>query len=205
MKRVIRRGVFETNSSSMHSIVVVKDDLRKADEKYFENWIGCNGKWCLHDLGFERSPFEILSTARDKFRYAVASILGNASFNHVNENMNLEPDKYMKELIEELTQIASKIFNGCKTLEFSMSCYVTEKYGHVDHESCHLLEHFLAEEDISIEEFISNPKYIVVVDGDEYGVFNTMKKAGLINTEAIEKEFCENDYFYDYVHEEDEK
>lgn len=193
MKRVIRRGVFETNSSSMHSIVVVRDDLRIADEEYFDAWVMRDGRLCISELDFGRSPFEVLNTAKDKFRYVIASKLGNASYSHVN---NDTPDEYMKGLIDELTQIATRIFIGCTALSLP-------DYGYVDHDSCYLLENFLKREKITLEEFVCNPKYIVIIDGDEYCILNSMKKSGLIDTDAIEKEYCENDYAYDYVHERD--
>jgi hypothetical protein len=204
MKRVIRRGVFETNSSSMHSIVVTKNDVVK--KGYFDYYSSpCNKKISLtwsDDIEFERSPFEILATAIEKFYYAVASFLGGATYEHLLDDN--EPDEYLKEMMASFDSLASSIFEDCNGVDYpdKLDCY---SLGHVDHESCGLLKHFLEIENISLEEFIKNPKYIVVIDGDEYCVFNSMKKAGLIKEENIVKEVCCDNYFYNFTHKEDAK
>lgn len=54
-----------------------------------------------------------------------------------------------------------------------------------------LLGIFLKKENISLEEFLINKKYVVICDGDEYCVYDDMKKAGLINAEMIDHEFPE--------------
>ena len=75
MKRVIRRGVFETNSSSMHSIVVTNNDIKNVSTKdYFWVWKSpCNSKISFwgSDIEFGRSPFDVLGTAYDKLKYAL--------------------------------------------------------------------------------------------------------------------------------------
>lgn len=79
MKRVVRRGCFETNSSSQHSIVVLKEDGKYDPETDFsyglehENHIDV---WSEEDLTFGRYPFEILSTLEEKVCYAIASYCG---------------------------------------------------------------------------------------------------------------------------------
>ena len=202
MKRVIRRGVFETNSSSMHSIVVTKNDV--CDKDYLKYYPRSKRKISVWegDLEFERSPFNILATAIHKFRYAIASFLGNATYEHLSKDG--EPDDYLLEMMVSFNSLASSIFDGCEGINYpdNLDYY---SFGHVDHESCRLLERFLKIENISLEEFIKNPKYIVVIDGDEYQVFNSMKKAGLIREEDIVKEVCNDDYFYSFTHEEDKK
>ena len=210
MKRVIRRGVFETNSSSMHSIVVLKEDVNA--EKQDDNiWI-TKGELHIYesDLEFGRSPFEILSTAERKLHYAIASILSSAVWGHVTEDGNC--DEYLSDKLDEFDSIASGVFAGCVGIDYPMTTKHDETseweepdLGYVDHESSGLLAHFLDKEGITLYEFVSNPKYIVVIDGDEYCVFNTMKHSGLINTNNIEKEYCLDHYFYDFVHEEDKK
>ena len=78
----IRQSVFETNSSSMHSLVVVKNrkpynshELKlncyhdDADFKLFG--------WSPDQCEFGRAPFRTLRTPIDKLRYYVAHELGN--------------------------------------------------------------------------------------------------------------------------------
>jgi len=93
MKYQIRKGCFESNSSSMHSLVVTKknsnirmtqEEIR--DEFYLnEDWYKNHHKddekeivkidpW---DNEFGRSPFNVLMTFSDKLAYAVAEYCGN--------------------------------------------------------------------------------------------------------------------------------
>ena len=44
-------------------------------------------------------------------------------------------------------------------------------------------------EGITLEEFLTKKKYIVVIDGDEYCEFQNMKNAGIINMDNIEKQY----------------
>lgn len=207
MKRVIRRGVFETNSSSMHSIVVMKDDVN--GESQNDVWIK-DGKLQIFnsDLRFGRSPFEILSTAERKLHYAIASSALTSL--HVVKDGNY--DEYFSNKLRELDLIASKVFENCVGIDYptiprSNGIKEWEQFdlGYVDHESSKLLTHFLDKESISLYEFVSDPKYIVVIDGDEYCVLNAMKRSGLININNIEREYCLDTYSYEFIHEEDKK
>ena len=93
MKYQVRKGCFESNSSSMHSLVVTKknsnirmtqEEIR--DEFYLnEDWYKDRHKndekeivkidpW---DNEFGRSPFDVLVTFTDKLAYAVAEYCGN--------------------------------------------------------------------------------------------------------------------------------
>lgn len=195
MKRVIRKGVFETNSSSMHSIVITKESIEGKGDEYDNSYLTKEGflKIWGSNLWFGRSPFRILNTKIAKLEYAIASYLGYKKVK----------DPQTKELMKSFSEIASSIFKGCKGIDLPIdgdSCC-----GEVDHDSCTLLIRFLTTENISLEEFITNPRYIVVIDGDEYCVFNDMKKSGLIKTDNIIKEYCDNEYAYDYIHENDRK
>lgn len=209
MKRVIRRGVFETNSSSMHSIVVTKENLIKNEDVYLRD-----GKLDIYDsdLDFGRSPFEILSTPKRKLHYAIASILPKSFYGHITKNEDDVPvaDEYLVGKFEEFDRLASRLFDGCDGISYPTETKHNDKYewdvaycGYVDHDSNSLLTRFLDKENITLYEFISNPKYIVVIDGDEYCILNSMKECGLIDVDNIEKEYCENDYTYDYVHKND--
>ena len=80
MKQIIRKNTFETNSSSMHSLVVVKDPKPYSQSEYgtFNACIG-NKSFDLfrYDEGsYERFPFRVLRTPLDKLRYYVAHYIG---------------------------------------------------------------------------------------------------------------------------------
>ena len=77
MKRQIRRGCFETNSSSMHSLIITKEDKYYTPEECESGAWVFDGKLSMrYDMEFERSPFDILSTFASKLRYAIASLCG---------------------------------------------------------------------------------------------------------------------------------
>lgn len=86
MKRQIRRNVFETNSSSMHSLTVMKRDDRYTPEEILEDmWLYDDDEtgeedciwdiWNDDDLHFGRSPFRALGTFKEKWLYACASLV----------------------------------------------------------------------------------------------------------------------------------
>lgn len=79
MRIQVRRNVFETNSSSMHSLVILKEDrLFTKNELTDGMYLHKNGVWDIwmdDDLYFGRSPFQCLATFESKVRYAIASLL----------------------------------------------------------------------------------------------------------------------------------
>lgn len=235
MKRVIRRNCFETNSSSMHSIVVTKYDRPYKEEEL--PWeLRSKDKikiWSDSDLNFGRYPFEILSNVDDKIRYAIAS------------HCTYMDNETCKTFVEDLEEQLRKVYPDFKGIELPTEYYRLFKdkdgnvlrngdvhfdkwldedheegqwfyvdkdgnkqiaietdefceepvYGYVDHQSVGMLDKFLEEEGISLIEFITNRKYSVIIDGDEYCFFDKAKESGLVDLENITKEFPYNDKY----------
>ena len=84
MKMQIRTGMFETNSSSMHSLLIMKkrqimtqQEIR--DEYYLdEDWRKERGNTLQLDSDEEFGRgFDALTSFRDKLSYALASVCGN--------------------------------------------------------------------------------------------------------------------------------
>lgn len=104
MRRQIRRNVFETNSSSMHSLVILKDDrLLMKDELTDEMYLYEDGVWDIwmdDDLYFGRSPFQCLSTFESKVRYAIASLCSWRS----NEEKKATFEKIKEIVIEAIPE-----------------------------------------------------------------------------------------------------
>ena len=85
MKRQIRTCVFETNSSSMHSLVVTKKNNIYSKYEILDGFYLFDDKetgeedcvWEIRDddLGFGRYPFRSLGTFYDKWLYACASLV----------------------------------------------------------------------------------------------------------------------------------
>ena len=229
MKRQIRRGVFESNSSSQHSLVVMKNDDHYTVQEILKGlYIQKDGVWDVCELDFGRAPFRALGTFKMKWLYACASLvkeyndevyksLEALAFKYIPGlkkiklptetrlilNVENYDDEYSRShgmtkagLIEFLSQ-KEKDWN-IPEIEYWEDLVGNFRYeapytGYVDE---NFLSGFLKQENLSLEEFLTNKKYVIIQDGDEYDYFGEMKAAGLINTDAIDHEvpdYEEND------------
>ena len=221
MKRQIRRGCFESNSSSQHSLVVMKnDDHYTAQEILKGLYIQKNGVWDVCGLDFGRAPFRALGTFKMKWLYACASLveeynddtykeLEALAFKYVpglkrielpmtttciinkdlEENKDYEYGKTEEELNEYLEQKEKNW--GIETIEYwedrhGNFCFSIPYTGQTDEP---FLQRFLEHENISLEEYLTNKKYVIIQDGDEYCYWQDMKNAGLVNSDAIDHEY----------------
>lgn len=240
MKRQIRQGVFETNSSSMHSLVVMKNSETYSPEEISnEYYLFSDYKtgekecvWAIYDyeLKFGRSPFRALGTFQNKWLYACASLVSD----------------YNDEVYRQLESLALKYVPGLKRIELPMVTdsfadkddesnsdsnyaeeygktedelveYLTQKgkdwdieltywksggywcferpfTGYVDE---NILTEFLQKNNIGIEEFLTNKRYVVIQDGDESCYWQAIKDTGLINMSVIDYEYPERRGGYD--------
>lgn len=225
MKRVIRRNIFETDSSSMHSIVVMNNGeyVKPEDEYCYVN----NGELWLKDVqyGFGRHPFKMLTTFIDKLEYAMCEILGGLyeddpewekkynefkdiaaslipdfkDFDIPTKDVDTYVDKngdhiMQKDLHYDHWEDGIPIYyyldeNGEKQIAELDKEYYMEMpdIGMIDHQSAGLLTGFLRDKGISLEEFLTSTKYVVVIDGDEYYDFQRYLTRGLIDRSAIEE------------------
>ena len=234
MKRQIRRCVFETNSSSMHSLVVMKKASRYSKDEILDGFYLFDDKesgddncvWKIRDcdLEFGRSPFRSLGNFHDKWLYACASLVR----------------EYKDDMYNQLEQIALKYVPGLKTIQMPLTtesipnkdyqksernnyyqeygktedelteyllakekewnieidywesngywCFEKPYIGYVDED---ILGGFLQKENITIEEFLINKRYVVIQDGDEYCYWSDIKDTGLINVDIIDHEYPE--------------
>lgn len=192
----IRRGVFETNSSSMHSLVIKKSGkVLTGEEILKDTCVWENGDYHVYDddIEYGRSPFRILTSPTEKFLYLIASYSDN------------EPMR--NELIEKFKEITN-----IKNIEFPIAYWDNDEpyYGSVDHQSIGLVTNYLNDKNIEFEDFILNDKYIIVIDGDEYGEWEKMKESGLIRVEDIEVDInpwnqqTKDPEYEEYLKEEDQ-
>ena len=225
MKIQIRNSVFETNSSSMHSIAIVKPENLKGAPVDYYGWQLTN-EWlkpevsveiCRNDdsLTFDRWPFQILSTMFEKAQYAIASYGTDEKFNEISKickdrtgHALKRPHKQTRtyfittglteEQIENAEIPEDHILNYCdvtwdpakqalchvdkaENVFYDIDYFWNEAvdYGSIDHQSIGLLQAFLAKHKITLEEFLVNPQYVVIIDGDEYCAWPKMFEAGV--------------------------
>lgn len=174
MKRQIRSSVFETNSSSAHSIVMRNTNKHYDAKELREHmYINKNGEWILwqYELEFGRSPFKYLATFVDKVRFVIASICDGEDA----DKRFKEIEKIVKGQIPECKKIIVEEQNGF---------YSGFKYGYVEDDD--IILPFLQEKGIDLKEFLTNKKYNIICDGDEYLVWEDMVNSGIINRNEIE-------------------
>lgn len=165
---IVRQGVFETNSSSMHSICIrgnqpdryTLEQLNENEKSYAPSGI-INLDYC--GLEFGRYPFQMLASLFDKCRYALASY-------------GVEKAKEIEDIYKEAMRDAE-----LDKYEYPFTHFKFDPDdASIDHQSAGLLQRFLVSEGITLKEFLLNPNYYVVIDGDEYYEFYKYLTAKLI-------------------------
>ena len=156
----IRSGVFETNSSSSHSICIRNDksDLCVDRENIVDNILNGKGEWKITGEYFGRSPFRYLSKFSEKVIYALA--------NGINYH---DIEDIVKDNIPEFTGF--KFINN----EYSDGSPAT---GYTDD---FILSGWLEHHSVSLIDFLTKDSYFVICDGDEYGIFSDMLNSGIIS------------------------
>lgn len=184
MNQFIRNNTFETNSSSMHSLVITKK--ARPYTQWQKNLGHYNRDWefelfsCCDTCRFERHPFEVLSSPKDKLRYYVAHYIG---FKGEKERL-----KEVENLVHELTECPKKkIKLYYEDIESWNSNKAVKTYGWAGvNDTGEDVFNYIEKNNISLKEFIMDPRYTVIVDGDEYQEFGKMFLKGLIDIDNIE-------------------
>ena len=193
----VRNSVFETNSSSSHSIVILKN--KRFNKNFDENeiksqfWLDDEGKAVVFRKSneFGRFPFHVISSFKEKVLYCIAYYCG--SFNRGEDSK----DKY-----EEIINIVKKHVDKFDDFKWPKINYWGEDsdtleeidYGTVDHQSIETLRRFIYSENISLEEFLLNKKYLIIIDGDEYNEFMGLVDSGLVSKTVFDKVYSSSDY-----------
>ena len=166
----IRKNIFETNSSSAHSIVTTKNSI--VEDDWYRKGILHDHRSFLQEktlilysdkLMFGQF-FEILDSPIDKLEYVIAS--------------------YGETILKDLENLLKKYSEGkIEKIEIKEEDgFEKFKYGCIDHDSEFLLQNFLEENHITIEELIFASKYIIITDSND-GKFLQLVRNGLISTD----------------------
>lgn len=185
----IRDNTFETNSSSSHSLIITDFDGKYTSEEMMRGvflWNDNKKRMYESNLEFYRSPFSLLSTFESKSRYAIASSNGR--------------------LADEVEKIWYKYIPNFNRFKFDMK---TEEYDYDKKEWVDLdepkpiyggtddyeIEGWLKSYNVSLEDFLTMRRYMVVCDGDEYREWYHILDSGLVDKSHIihdsEKEVAE--------------
>lgn len=231
----IRSSVFETNSSSAHSIVVKKDGGKTNSG----NIVLQNGAWIVEktrSLCFGRE-FDILGTAAEKACFAIASLRMFAPYKERGrQSSHNEAERKNERMLSDILHIMQKVCPDMSSIKLPMmeeeeyfvkgvgsmpegrlkykrwdeetgkSIYVfidedgTERpalpigqqvmvpnYGDIDHQSCGLLKIFFGKHpNISLEQFILDSRYVVVIDSDEIDTFGGLAASGILDLDNVD-------------------
>ena len=180
MKQV-RLNTFETNSSSSHSFVITDFEGRYSQEEIMNHvYLSKDGKVIMWEsnLEFGRSPFDFLNSFKSKTRYAIASSNGR--------------------LVPQIVEVWKKYVPGFSCFEFDEKYRVwdeekqeyveTDKdnpvyeYGYTDDS---MIEEWLQSYNVSVEDFLTMKRYIIVVDGDESCIWDKVRDSGLMDKSHI--------------------
>ena len=185
----IRANTFETNSSSSHSLIITDFDGKYTSEEMMKGiylWENKETRMYESHLEFYRSPFSLLATFESKSRYAIASSNGR--------------------LADEVEKIWYKYIPNFNGFEFDMKTeeYDYDKkywvdldepkpiYGGTDD---YQIEGWLKSYNVSLEDFLTMRRYMVVCDGDETREWYHILDSGLVDKSHIvhdsEKEAAE--------------
>ena len=184
----IRENIFETNSSSAHSIVLrqkyngnsVEKNLKVFNEIVSKN----NNTYVLDKEGQYSCNFRYIHTWREKLKYAIL-------FYHIHHDENEriinidENDEYVLSKLKEVSNIESISYVDKK--EFYEESYI-------DHASVMELDHFLNYKKVDLVDFIFNDKYALITDNDNDSIF------GYGYIESDEEERAKEKYIRAYNH-----
>ena len=175
----IRDNTFETNSSSSHSLIITDFDGKYTLEEMMKGiylWEDKETRMYESNLEFYRSPFSLLATFESKSRYAIASSQGH--------------------LADEVEKIWHKYIPNFNGFKFDMK---TEEYDYDKKEWVDLdepkpiyggtddyqIEGWLKSYNVSLEDFLTMRRYMVVCDGDEYREWYHILDSGLVDKSHI--------------------
>lgn len=166
----IRKCVFETNSSSSHSISILKEDRVITADEIKSEFYYCNNRIHLRDTNFGRG-FDLLSSFKDKLEYVVASYG--------------DEDDIVDRMTDLLQDLVPEYKENNVRLEVDKDDYYG--YGSIDHQSMGVLSNFLIKHNLSIKDFLTHTRYVVWIDGDEYNIKDKFFDSNVIKKDSFEE------------------
>lgn len=206
----IRKGCFETNSSSMHSMCIAKKAKKEYDDWNLTLGNGYNiddQTKTFHllkyssdsrDAEFHRSPFRILDTSISKLRYLVGLFV---RYKYHKDKKGHEAFEYFiePEAKEQFDAIIKKA-TGCENVQYYYENFNGEHDypdTSISNDSGEDVYHFMKRKNLSFEDVIFDPRITIQVDGDEYQEFKKLFDNNFIDRNAIEDISSGFEFWYD--------
>ena len=157
MKRV-RPGVFETNSSSTHSIKLIEGDTKVL------SMISPNDEGVIEVMGDEFAwEYATYTDPRTKLSYLITFIFEDVPDNEDIESFLRNNDKQREYFDKVKRAVKEHTGSDLKVVKNTNSFF---KYGYVDHQSAYI-PHDILEGDIEgIKRFVFNPLVELIIDND---------------------------------------
>ncbi len=185
----IRDNTFETNSSSSHSLIITDFDGKYTPEEMMKNiylWDDKKIRMYESNLEFYRSPFSLLATFESKSRYAIAS-----SYGHLADEVEKIWYKYIPNFNGFIFDMKTEEYDYNKK-EWVDLDEPKPIYGGTDD---YQIDAWLRRYNVSLEDFLTMRRYMVICDGDEYREWYHILDSGLVDKSHIihdsEKEVAE--------------
>lgn len=167
--KTIRESVFETNSSSTHSVCIRgKDKKIELKDFYHELRSYIQGDNYLHvSFGeFGWGP-DYYSEPINKLSYVLTMI---AQLNNLSGWYTDFTDDYLREEIEKTVEF-QEVDNFIKNIYNCAGIYIDSFSGYIDHQSYEdyrTLKDFFDDYGTTLEEFIFNPYVELIIDNDNH-------------------------------------
>ena len=150
--RQIRQGVFETNSSSTHSVTIHGSD-RFVYPKYIPTIE-------FGEFGWEQNLYPDYT---DKLSYVITMLATKNGVDTLEDFLKLEEFRWLKEAVE----------SHCgRVLEVKAQESDWSPLGYVDHQSNDVLDDFLVSDELEFKvkvlDFVFNEKYAFETDNDNH-------------------------------------
>ena len=176
----VRNNIFETNSSSSHSLIITRAGrpMLTAEECIQSLWFDYDQTTGVYDpdpdeeiFCFNRYPFKVLDSFEKKlmFLYANAPVRDRG---RSKDGYTIWEHEYYK-----ISNVVKKIIPGFKRVKFHYARPSCEAYNVLD----------TIKANMTLVEFLINPNVLVICDGDEYQVWSGMKSVNMIATKNFKE------------------
>lgn len=187
------------NLSSHHIITTANNEHENYSDKHF--YLGLNKKceYKVYDKKYSWHDFNCLVTMSEKFDYCIASMLGylihpNGFYtkSKTPKQLNNSHDRLLHALIRFSNTNISKLVGTFEYFGYNKKTgheYDDNYFGAVVVDSKDLVTKFLKENHISLYEFLTNKKYVIITDDADRNYFKHMIDIGLIDKSKIVSDF----------------